>query len=118
MGLGDRWHELARTYAEVNLAFGDIVKVTPSSKVVGDMALFLVSHNMTIAELENAGPEHNFTLPNSVVEMFSGSLGEPEGGWPPKLREVILRGAATKPGRPGEHLPAVDFDYVSHNIEK
>jgi len=118
MGLGARWHEITRAYAGVNMAFGDIVKVTPSSKVVGDMALFLVSHNMTIAELENAGPEHNFTLPNSVVEMFSGSLGEPEGGWPPKLREVILRGAATKPGRPGEHLPAVDFDYVSHNIEK
>jgi pyruvate carboxylase len=118
MGLGTRWHEIARTYAAVNMAFGDIVKVTPSSKVVGDLALFLVSHKMTVEELENLGPDHNLTLPNSVVEMFSGSLGEPEGGWPPKLRNVILRGAKTKPGRPGEHLPGVDFQHVSQNVEK
>jgi pyruvate carboxylase len=118
MGLGGRWHEIARTYAAVNMAFGDIVKVTPSSKVVGDMALFLVSHKMTVEELENLGPDHNLTLPNSVVEMFSGSLGEPEGGWPEKLRNVILRGAKTKLGRPGEHLPAVDLEHVSHNVEK
>ena len=69
------------------MAFGDIVKVTPSSKVVGDMALFLVSHNMTIAGLgAPAGRITICTLPNSVVEMFSGSLGEPEGGWPEKLQ--------------------------------
>ena len=84
MGLGPRWPEIARTYAEVNLAFGDIVKVTPSSKVVGDMAIFLVSHGMTVQEFERLGPDHNLTIPNSVVEMFSGSLGEPEGGWPKK----------------------------------
>jgi pyruvate carboxylase len=118
MGLGAHWDEIARTYAAVNMAFGDIVKVTPSSKVVGDLALFLVSHKMTVEELENLGPDHNLTLPNSVVEMFSGSLGEPEGGWPPKLRNVILRGAKTKLGRPGEHLPPVDLHHVSQNVEK
>ena len=84
MGLGARWHEIADTYADVNMAFGDIVKVTPSSKVVGDMAMFLVTHKMTVQDLERLGPDHSLTLPNSVVEMFSGSLGEPEGGWPPR----------------------------------
>src|SRR4249919_477343 len=70
MGLGARWHEIARTYAEVNLAFGDIVKVTPSSKVVGDMAIFLVTHGMTIQQFERLGPDHSLAIPNSVVEMF------------------------------------------------
>ncbi len=118
MGLGGRWHEIARAYAGVNMAFGDIVKVTPSSKVVGDLAIFLVTHNLTARELERLGPEHGLTLPNSVVEMFSGSLGEPEGGWPPKLQQVILRGANPKPGRPGEHLAPVDFEQTAAEIEK
>ena len=93
MGLGARWREIAQTYAEVNFACGDIVKVTPSSKVVGDLAIFLVSHHMTVTDLEALWPEHNLTLPNSVVEMLSGALGEPDGGWPPKIQSVILRGA-------------------------
>ncbi len=118
MGLGARWHEIARAYADVNVAFGDIVKVTPSSKVVGDLAIFLVSHNMTIQDLERLGPDHNLTLPNSVTEMFSGSLGEPEGGWPPKLQATVLRGAAPKPGRPGEHLAPVDFAETAALVEK
>src|SRR5579883_2784530 len=117
MGLGARWHEIADTYAEVNRAFGDIVKVTPSSKVVGDMALFLVNHNMTVQELEYLGPQHHLSLPNSVVEMFSGALGEPEGGWPPRLQEVILKGARPQPGRPGEHLPPVDFEQCGAAVE-
>ena len=102
MGLGARWHEIARTYAEVNLAFGDIVKVTPSSKVVGDMAIFLVNHNMTMHQFEQCTPDHNLTLPSSVIEMFMGSLGEPEGGWPKRLQKIILKGgeaAARAPGR-------------------
>ncbi len=118
MGLGGRWHEIARAYADVNMAFGDIVKVTPSSKVVGDLAIFMVTHSMTVKDLERLGPEHGLTLPNSVVEMFSGSLGEPEGGWPPKLQEVILRGAKPKIGRPGEHLAPVDFEQTVAALEK
>ena len=110
MGLGARWQEIAHTYAELNFAFGDIVKVTPSSKVVGDCAIFLVSHDMTVKDLEQLGPNHNLTLPNSVVEMFAGALGEPEGGWPPKLQSVILRGAKPATGRPGEHLAPVDLE--------
>jgi pyruvate carboxylase len=110
MGLGARWHELARTYADVNMAFGDIVKVTPSSKVVGDMALFLVHHGMTMREFGELGPDHNLTLPTSVVEMFGGALGEPEGGWPARLQKTILRGSKPRRGRPGARLPAEDFE--------
>jgi pyruvate carboxylase len=118
MGLGGRWQEIARTYAELNFAFGDIVKVTPSSKVVGDCAIFLVSHDMTVKDLEKLGPNHNLTLPNSVVEMFAGALGEPEGGWPPKLQAVILRGAKPATGRPGEHVAPVDMEKARKEIEK
>jgi pyruvate carboxylase len=118
MGLGHRWPEVARTYAEVNLAFGDIIKVTPSSKVVGDLALFLVSHGMTVHEFENLGPNHNLNIPNSVVEMVSGSLGEPLGGWPRKMREVVLRGGKPKRGRPGAHLPPVDLEEAEAALEK
>jgi pyruvate carboxylase len=118
MGLGHRWHDIARTYADVNMAFGDIVKVTPSSKVVGDLAIFLVSHGMTVAELERLPVNHNVTLPNSVIEMFSGSLGEPEGGWPPHLQKIILKGATPQAGRPGEHLAPVDLDQTKLQVEK
>jgi pyruvate carboxylase len=118
MGLGARWQELAHTYAEVNFAFGDIVKVTPSSKVVGDMAIFLVSHDMKVKDLERLGPDHNLTLPNSVVEMFAGALGEPEGGWPSKLQAVILHGAKSKSGRPGEHLAPVNFEKTTLEVER
>jgi pyruvate carboxylase len=118
MGLGARWHDIGRTYAAVNMAFGDIVKVTPSSKVVGDMALFLITHNLTIEELERLGPGHSLTLPNSVVEMFSGSLGEPEGGWPPKLQEIILRGAKPRTGRPGKQLAPVDIEQSAAIVEE
>lgn len=100
-------------YADVNFAFGDIVKVTPSSKVVGDLALFLVSHGMSVQELENLPPGHNLTLPNSVPDMFMGSLGQPEGGWPPKLQKVILRGEQPQEGRPGALLPPADLEKAS-----
>ena len=118
MGLGQKWPEIARAYAEVNLAFGDIVKVTPSSKVVGDMAIFLVSHGTTIRELERLGANHSLTLPNSVIEMFSGALGEPDGGWPPKMLEVVLKGQKPKPGRPGEHLAPVDLEETTAMLRR
>src|SRR5258708_34821693 len=118
MGLGARWHEIAHTYAEVNFAFGDIVRVTPTSKGVGDLRIFLVSHNMTVRELERLGPDHNLTLPNSVVEMFSGSLGEPEGGWPERIAEVVLKGKKPQGGRPGDHLAPVDLTATEAAFEK
>jgi pyruvate carboxylase len=116
MGLGTRWPEVARMYADVNMAFGDIIKVTPSSKVVGDLALYLVSHGMTIKDLENLPPDHQLTLPNSVADMFMGSLGQPEGGWPPKLQNIILRGQKPQEGRPGEQLPPVDLGQAAAKI--
>ncbi len=109
IGLGDRWPEIARTYAEVNFAFGDIVKVTPSSKVVGDLAIYLVSHGMTVAEFEKLGPDHQVSIPNSVVDMFSGSLGIPEGGWPPKIQKVVLHGKKPERGRPGARMAPIDL---------
>jgi pyruvate carboxylase len=118
MGLGARWHDIARTYAEVNMAFGDIVKVTPSSKVVGDMAIFLVTHDMTMAQFERLTPDHNHTLPHSVIDMFMGSLGEPDGGWPKKLQKIVLRGAKPVRGRPGAHLPKVDFEETAAAVTK
>ena len=118
MGLGARWHEIARTYAEVNQAFGDIVKVTPSSKVVGDMAIFLVNHNMTMHQFEQCTPDHNLTLPSSVIDMFMGSLGEPAGGWPKDLQKIILKGAKPQRGRPGAHLPSVDLEETGAALEK
>src|SRR6185369_4330481 len=118
MGLGARWHEIARTYAEVNLAFGDIVKVTPSSKVVGDMAIFLVNHNMTMHQFEQLTPDHTLTLPSSVIDMFMGSLGEPGGGWPKRLQKIILKGTKARRGQPGAHLPPVKLEETSAAVEK
>ena len=118
MGLGARWREIARTYADVNMAFGDIVKVTPSSKVVGDMAIFLVNHNMTMKQFEGLTPDHNLTLPTSVIEMFQGSLGEPQAGWPKKLQKIVLRGQKAQRGRPGAHLPRVDLEEAAATAEK
>lgn len=118
MGLGTRWPEIARTYAGVNMAFGDIVKVTPSSKVVGDLAIYMVSHGMTVEEFRSLGPNHSVTLPNSVVDMFMGSLGEPEGGWPKDVQDVVLRGQAPKPGRPGEHLAPVDLKEKQQEVSQ
>ena len=116
MGLGERWPEIARTYADVNRAFGDIVKVTPSSKVVGDMAIFLVTHGMTMHEFELLDQNHSLTLPNSVIEMFEGGLGNPSGGWPKKLQKTILKGRKPGFGRPGAHLKPVDFPATAESL--
>jgi pyruvate carboxylase len=89
MGVAHRWNEIARTYAEVNLLFGDIVKVTPSSKVVGDMALYLFTHGIRPNDVVNLSPEEH-SWPESVIDMFQGGLGWPEGGWPEKVWKAIL----------------------------
>ena len=118
LGLGHHWPEIARMYADVNRAFGDIVKVTPSSKVVGDMALFLIQHDMTVHEFERLPPDHSLNIPNSVVEMFEGALGEPEGGWPKQIASVILHGGKPKRGRAGARLAPIDFDATRAAVEK
>jgi pyruvate carboxylase len=118
MGLGHRWREAEKVYAEVNQLFGDIVKVTPSSKVVGDMALFLMAKEMTPEDLLKLDEHHDLSLPNSVVEMFSGVLGTPPGGWPKKLQKIILRGAPPMRGLPSDNLPAADLDHEQQALEK
>ena len=118
MGLGHRWREVEKTYAEVNQLFGDIVKVTPSSKVVGDMALFLLAKEMKPVDLLELPEGHDISLPNSVVEMFSGALGFPPGGWPKKLQRVILRGQLPLRGRPSASLPQADFAAEQAELQK
>jgi pyruvate carboxylase len=118
MGLGARWHEIAGTYADVNRALGDIVKVTPSSKAVGDLAIFLVNHDMTVEQLAKLGADHNLTLPGSVIEMLSGALGEPQGGWPKRLQQAVLKGSKPQRGRPGAHLAPVNFEETAALLER
>ncbi len=119
MGLGHRWPEVEKTYAEVNQLFGDIVKVTPSSKVVGDMALHLVSHGMTCKEVLALDPDdHHHSFPDSVREMLSGALGAPPDGWPEKIQKIVLRGDEPRQGRWAASLPAADFEAVHAELEK
>jgi pyruvate carboxylase len=89
LGLEDRWPEVARTYSEVNKMFGDIVKVTPSSKVVGDMALMMVSQGLTRAEVED--PDKEVSFPDSVIDMMRGNLGQPPGGFPDRIVKKVLK---------------------------
>jgi pyruvate carboxylase len=114
MGLEDRWHEVAQMYADVNAMFGDIVKVTPSSKVVGDMALMMVSQGLTPAQV--ADPEVELSFPESVVDMMKGNLGQPPGGWPPALQRKALKGEAPLTDRPGKHAAPVDPEAVRAEI--
>jgi pyruvate carboxylase len=107
MGLEERWHEVAQTYAEVNAMFGDIVKVTPTSKVVGDLALVMVAQGLTRAEVED--PEVDVAFPESVVGMMRGDLGQPPGGWPEALQKKVLKGEPAETGRPGATLPPADL---------
>lgn len=115
VGLGDRWDEVKNMYSDVNLLFGDVVKVTPSSKVVGDMALFMVQNDLTDENVTVKG--ENIDFPDSVIEFFQGYLGQPVGGFPEKLQEVILKGREAITVRPGELLEDVDFDAVKAELE-
>jgi pyruvate carboxylase len=108
LGLESRWHEVAQTYADVNQMFGDIVKVTPSSKVVGDMALAMVSAGLTRAEVED--PNRDIAFPDSVVGFFAGDLGQPPGGFPPALQKKVLKGKQPMTQRPGSYLKDVDLE--------
>jgi pyruvate carboxylase len=108
MGLGHRWPEIARCYAEVNQLFGDIVKVTPSSKVVGDMTMFLITRGIKPADVVNLEPGST-PFPESVIDMLSGGLGKPLGGWPKKVQHVILGKRKPLSGRPGAGIPPLNF---------
>ncbi|MCC7351543.1 MAG: pyruvate carboxylase [Phycisphaerales bacterium] len=114
--LADRWHDVADAYATVNQLFGDIVKVTPSSKVVGDMALYMVTNNLSAMDVLTPGKKLSF--PKSVVEMMQGAIGVPEGGWPKVLQKIILNSAGVEPirGRTGAKLPKVDFEATKKEL--
>ncbi|HEY1189835.1 MAG TPA: pyruvate carboxylase, partial [Gemmata sp.] len=115
LGVGDRWPEVGRLYAGVNRLFGDIVKVTPTSKVVGDMTLFMLANNLTPAMVLD--PKKEIAFPESVVEFFEGKLGQPPGGFPPELQGRILRGRKPLTDRPGATLPPADFAKARTDLE-
>jgi pyruvate carboxylase len=108
LGLEDRFEQIKENYVAVNELFGDIVKVTPSSKVVGDMALFMTSNGLTKGDILEKG--ENLAFPESVKSFLRGELGQPFGGFPEALQRVVLKGEAPISGLPNAHLPAVDFE--------
>ncbi|MBZ4021997.1 pyruvate carboxylase [Rhodobacter sp. TJ_12] len=108
LGLEERWHEVAQAYADANRIFGDIVKVTPSSKVVGDMALMMVAQNLSMADVLD--PAKDMAFPDSVIDMLKGNLGQPPGGWPEAIVAKVLKGEKPSTERPGKHLPPVDLE--------
>lgn len=108
VGLENRWDDIKKMYHDVNLLFGDIIKVTPSSKVVGDMTLFMVQNEMTIEDFYTKGKDIDF--PASVIELFQGKLGQPVGGLPQDVKDIILKGEASSTERPGDLLEAIDFE--------
>jgi pyruvate carboxylase len=117
MGLGHRWREIARTYAEVNQLFGDIVKVTPSSKVVGDMCMFLVTRGIRAADVPKLKPG-SIDFPESVIDMLSGGLGQPDGGWPVDVQKVVLGNKKATTKRPGELAEPVDLVETRATLSK
>lgn len=114
LGLDDRWPQVARTYHDVNQMFGDIVKVTPSSKVVGDMALMMVSQGLTRAQVED--PETDLSFPDSVIDMMRGNLGQPPGGFPDGIVKKVLKGEKPNLERPGKHLNPVDLEATRKEV--
>jgi pyruvate carboxylase len=115
LGLIERWEECKEMYHKVNVLFGDIVKVTPSSKVVGDMAMFLVKNNLDVDDVYTKGDE--LAYPESVIGMFKGMLGQPYQGFPKELQRIILKGEEPISCRPGELLEPVDFELEREKLE-
>lgn len=116
LGLADRFHEITKMYARVNELFGDIIKVTPSSKVVGDMAQYMVSNNLSIEDVLERGEELSF--PQSVKSFFRGDLGQPYGGFPERVQKIILKDEKPYTERPNAHLEPIDFEKEFAAFEK
>jgi pyruvate carboxylase len=117
LGIDDtRWPEVARAYAQVNEMFGDIVKVTPTSKVVGDLALLMVTSGLTPEQVLD--PHTQIAFPESVVSLFRGDLGQPYGGFPPALQKKVLKGVPPLKVRPGEVLPAIDLAQAHADLNR
>jgi pyruvate carboxylase len=115
LGLGARWPEVVRYYREVNEVLGDIVKVTPSSKVVGDLAIFLLTKGVEPKDMVNLEPGAAF--PESVVDMLSGGLGQPKGGWPKAVQKVVLGDRKPYKGRPGARAEKVDLEATREEVK-
>jgi len=107
LGLGDRWEEVCKAYADVNRVLGDIVKVTPTSKAVGDLALLLVTNGLTADDLLDDTREIAF--PESAIDLLAGRMGQPPGGFPPAVVKRVVKNGALVTGRPGESMPPADF---------
>lgn len=116
LGLADQWATVCKTYAQANQLFGDIVKVTPTSKAVGDMALFMVANELSPDDVLDKSRELAF--PASVIDLVGGMMGQPKGGFPNEITNVILRGEQPLTERPGESLPPADFTVARVEVEK
>lgn len=116
LGLADRWAEVCKVYADVNQMFGDIVKVTPTSKAVGDMALFMVAGNLTVEDVLKT--EKDLAPPASVIDLLGGMMGQPPGGFPADAQAAILRDRPILSGRPGETLPPVDMEETRKQLSE
>jgi len=114
MGLETRWHEVAKAYSDVNQMFGDIIKVTPSSKVVGDMALMMISQDLSIEEVED--PDVDISFPDSVVAMMRGELSQPPGGFPEGIRSKVLKGDSTMSERASAVMPPADLPAIKTEL--
>ncbi len=115
-GLGHRYEDVKEMYKKVNMMLGDIVKVTPSSKAVGDMAIFMVQNDLTPENILEKG--RNVDFPDSIVSFFEGMMGQPEGGFPEDLQKVVLKDKEPITCRPGELLEPEDFDYIKQGLVK
>lgn len=115
LGLADRWAEVCKIYAGVNQLFGDIPKVTPSSKAVGDMALFMVANDLTNEDVLSG--ERDIAFPASVIDLIGGGMGQPLGGFPEDVKKRVLLDKEEFKGRPGETLPAADFDAAREHVK-
>ena len=116
LGLGNRFEEVKEMYKTVNDMLGDPVKVTPSSKVVGDLAIFMVQNDLTPENIVERGKALAF--PDSVVSYFKGMMGQPAWGFPEDLQKVVLKGEEPITCRPGKLLPPVDFDRLEQEVRK
>jgi pyruvate carboxylase len=116
LGVAHRWPEVAERYTEVNELFGDVIKVTPTSKVVGDMAIAMVTGELTAADVVD--PDKEIAFPDSVVSLFRGDIGQPVGGFPKELQKKILKGDKPSTERPGALMPPADFDAEREQAER
>ena len=116
LGLGDRWQEIKRKYREVNDALGDVIKVTPTSKMVADFAMFLVQNDLSVEEAITQADQLDF--PQSIVDFMAGKLGQPYGGFPARLQKAILKGRPAHTSRGGEHIEPHDFEASARRLSE